>query len=210
MKKDMGGAANAIGLAKLVSDFDLDVDLRLLLCLVENSVSKKSMRPSDIIKSRSGSYVEIGDTDAEGRLILADAISYACENKPDLVIDMATLTGASRVAMGIEVPSFFSNDENLAMKLIELSKEIGDPLWQLPLWENYTSQLYSSHADFKNIGNSMFGGAITAALFLQKFVKNTPWIHIDLMAWTRANKFSSYEGGEAMGIRVLLELIKKI
>ena len=106
MKKDMGGAANCIGLAKLVSDYDLDVDLRLLLCLVENSISKKSIRPSDIIKSREGSFIEIGDTDAEGRLILADAISYAIENKPDLIIDMATLTGASRVAMGIEVPSF--------------------------------------------------------------------------------------------------------
>ena len=208
MKKDMGGAANCIGLAKLVSDYDLDVDLRLLLCLVENSISKKSIRPSDIIKSREGSFIEIGDTDAEGRLILADAISYAIENKPDLIIDMATLTGASRVAMGIEVPSFFCNDDDLAMKLIDLSQKTGDPLWQLPLWENYSSQLSSAHADFKNIGNSMFGGAITAALFLQKFVKDIPWIHVDLMAWTRPNKFSSYEGGEAMGIRTLFELIK--
>ena len=208
MKKDMGGAANCIGLAKLVSDYDLDVDLRLLLCLVENSISKKSIRPSDIIKSREGNFIEIGDTDAEGRLILADAISYAIENKPDLIIDMATLTGASRVAMGIEVPSFFCNDDDLAMKLINLSQKTGDPLWQLPLWENYSSQLSSAHADFKNIGNSMFGGAITAALFLQKFVKDIPWIHVDLMAWTRPNKFSSYEGGEAMGIRTLFELIK--
>ena len=210
MKKDMGGAANCIGLAKLVSEYELDVDLRLLLCLVENSVSKKSIRPSDIIKSREGSFVEVVDTDAEGRLILADAISYAIKSKPDLIIDMATLTGASRVAMGTEVPSFFCNDDDLAMKLIDLSQKTGDPLWQLPLWENYSSQLDSAHADFRNIGNSMFGGAITAALFLEKFVKNTPWIHIDLMAWTRANKFSSYEGGEAMGIRTLFELIKKI
>ena len=210
MKKDMGGAANCIGLAKLISDFDLNADVTLLLCLVENSISKKSIRPSDIIKSREGSYVEIGDTDAEGRLILADAISYACEKKADLIIDMATLTGASRVAMGTEVPSFFCNDDDIAMKLIDISQKIGDPLWQLPLWENYSSQLNSAHADFKNIGNSMFGGAITAALFLQKFVKNSAWIHVDLMAWTRANKFSSYEGGEAMGIRALFELIKKI
>ena len=209
MKKDMGGAANCIGLAKLISDFNLDVDLRLLLCLVENSVSKKSIRPSDIIKSRNGSFVEIGDTDAEGRLILADAITYACEKNADLIIDMATLTGASRVAMGIDVPSFFCNDDDLAMKLIDLSQKTGDPLWQLPLWENYSGQLNSAHADFKNIGNSMFGGAITAALFLQKFVKDIPWIHIDLMAWTKANKFCSYEGGEAMGIRALLEFIKR-
>ena len=210
MKKDMGGAANCIGLAKLVSDFDCNVDLTLLLCLVENSISKKSIRPSDIIKSREGSYVEIGDTDAEGRLILADAISYACEKKPDLIIDLATLTGASRVAMGTEIPSFFCNDDNLAMKLIDASKKTGDPLWQLPLWENYSNQLSSAHADFKNIGNNMFGGAITAALFLEKFVKDIPWIHVDLMSWTRANKFSSYEGGEAMGIRAILELIKEL
>ena len=210
MKKDMGGAANCIGLAKLISDFNFDIDVRLLLCLVENSISKKSMRPSDIIRSRQGSFVEIGDTDAEGRLILADAITYACENKPDLIIDMATLTGASRVAMGTEVPSFFCNNDRIAMELIDSSKKTGDPLWQLPLWENYSSQLKSVHADFKNIGNSMFGGAITAALFLEKFVeKNIPWIHIDLMAWTRANKFHSYEGGEAMGIRALLDFIKK-
>ena len=208
MKKDMGGAANCIGLAKLVSDVGIQVDLHLLLCLVENSISKKSMRPSDIVKSREGSFVEIGDTDAEGRLILADAITYASESKPDLIVDMATLTGASRVAMGIEVPSFFCNDDDLAMKLIDSSKRTGDPLWQLPLWDNYSNQLNSEHADFKNIGNSVFGGAITAALFLQKFVKNTPWIHIDLMAWTRANKYSSYEGGEAMGIRALLDFFK--
>ena len=137
----------------------------------ENSISKKSMRPSDIIRSRNGSFVEIGDTDAEGRLILADAITYACENKPDLIIDMATLTGASRVAMGTEVPSFFCNNDSMAMELIDSSIKTGDPLWQLPLWENYSSQLKSAHADFKNIGNSMFGGAITAALFLEKFVE---------------------------------------
>ena len=208
MKKDMGGAANCIGLTKLLIHEYTNVDLKLLLCLVENSVSSKSMRPSDIVKSREGSFVEIGDTDAEGRLILADAITYASESKPDLIVDMATLTGASRVAMGIEVPSFFCNDDDLAMKLIDSSKRTGDPLWQLPLWDNYSNQLNSEHADFKNIGNSVFGGAITAALFLQKFVKNTPWIHIDLMAWTRANKYSSYEGGEAMGIRALLDFFK--
>ncbi len=209
MKKDMGGAANCIGLAKLVSDVGIQMNLHLLLCLVENSISKKSMRPSDIVKSREGSFVEIGDTDAEGRLILADAITYASESKPDLIVDMATLTGASRVAMGLEVPSFFCNDDDLAMKLIDSSKKTGDPLWQLPLWDNYSNQLNSEHADFKNIGNSVFGGAITAALFLQKFVKNTPWIHIDLMAWTRANKYTSYEGGEAMGIRALLDFFKR-
>ncbi len=208
MKKDMGGAANCIGLAKLISDYGVDVDVSLLLCLVENSISKKSFRPSDIFKSRNGSFVEIGDTDAEGRLILADAISYASEKKPDLIIDMATLTGASRVAMGLEVPSFFCNYDDLAMNLIDSSKITGDPLWQLPLWYNYANQLKSNHADFRNIGNSMFGGAITAALFLEKFVqRDIPWIHVDLMAWTKNNY---YEGGEAMGIRALLNLIKKI
>jgi len=210
MKKDMGGAANSIGLAKLISSHKLDIDVNLMLCLVENSVSSNSIRPSDIFKSRDGRFVEIGDTDAEGRLILADAITYACESKPDLIIDMATLTGASRVALGIEVPSFFCNDDDLSMKLIDSSQEVGDPLWQLPLWENYSTQLISNHADVKNIGNSVFGGAITAALFLEKFIKyNIPWIHVDLMAWSKPNRLSSYEGGEAMGIRALMQLIKK-
>lgn len=210
MKKDMGGAANSIGLAKLISSHKLEIDVNLMLCLVENSVSSNSIRPSDIFKSRDGRYVEIGDTDAEGRLILADAITYACELKPDLIIDMATLTGASRVALGIEVPSFFCNDDDLSMELIDASQEVGDPLWQLPLWENYSNQLISNHADIKNIGNSFFGGAITAALFLKEFVKyNIPWIHVDLMAWSKPNRLSSYEGGEAMGIRALMQLIEK-
>ncbi len=210
MKKDMGGAANCIGLANLIQTSKIDVNITLLLPLVENSVSRDSFRPSDIFKSRDGRFVEIGDTDAEGRLILADAISYACESKPDMIIDMATLTGASRVALGIEVPSFFCNNDQLSMELIEASQETGDPIWQLPLWENYLDQLNSNHADVKNIGNSIFGGAITAALFLKEFVKNQiPWVHVDLMAWSKPNKFSSYEGGEAMGIRALKKLIEK-
>ncbi|MBS91461.1 MAG: leucyl aminopeptidase [Rickettsiales bacterium] len=210
MKKDMGGAANAIGLANLIKSSKVDVQITLLLSLVENSVSRDSFRPSDIYKSRDGRFIEIGDTDAEGRLILADALTYACESKPDIIIDMATLTGASKVALGIEVPSFFCNDDQLSMELIKASQETGDPLWQLPLWENYLSHLKSNHADIKNIGNTAFGGAITAALFLNAFVKNKiPWIHIDLMAWSRPNKFSSYEGGEAMGIRALCRLVEK-
>ncbi len=210
MKKDMGGAANCIGLCGLIKSSGINVDITLLLCLVENSVSRDSFRPSDIFKSRDGRFVEIGDTDAEGRLILADALTYASESKPDIIIDMATLTGASRVALGIEVPSFFCNNDELSMQLIKASQETGDPIWQLPLWENYSSQLTSNHADIKNIGNSVFGGAITAALFLKEFVKKEiPWIHIDLMAWSRPNKFSSYEGGEAMGIRALKRLIEK-
>ena len=210
MKKDMGGAANSIGLAKLININETDVDLRLFLCLVENSISQNSIRPSDIYKSRDGKYVEVGDTDAEGRLILADALTYASEQKPDLIINLATLTGASRVALGTDVPSFFSNDDSLAMELIDASQEVGDPLWQLPLWDGYKFQLSSTHADIKNIGNSMFGGAITAALFLSSFVKSSiPWIHVDLMAWSKSNKFSNYDGGEAMGIRAISNLIKK-
>ena len=210
MKKDMGGAANCIGLAKLIDSNNLNIDIRLLLCLVENSVSRESIRPSDIFKSRSGKYVEISDTDAEGRLIMADALTYASESGADLIIDMATLTGASRVALGTDVPSFFCNDDNLSNELLEASRDVGDPIWQLPLWENYENQLESNHADIKNIGNSGLGGAITAALFLRKFIKrNIPWIHVDLMAWSKPNKLSKYNGGEAMGIRALYTLIKK-
>ena len=208
MKKDMGGAANCIGLAKMLVQKKIDINLKLLLPLVENSLSSKAMRPSDIIRSRKGLYIEIGDTDAEGRLILADALTYACESKPDLIIDMATLTGASRVALGTDVPSFFSNNDFIAEKLIKFSKICGDPLWRLPLWQNYLVQLKSNHADLNNIGNS-FGGAITAALFLEKFVeKNIPWVHIDLMAWSLNKNLTSYIGGEAMGIRSLLRLIE--
>ena len=209
MKKDMGGAANCIGLSRMLIKQKIEINLRLLLPIVENSLSSKAFRPSDIIKSRSGIFVEIGDTDAEGRLILGDALSYASEKKTDLIIDMATLTGASRVALGTDVPSFFSNKKEISKKLIEFSEITGDPLWELPLWKNYESQLESHHADIKNIGNSSFGGAITAALFLQKFVtSDIPWIHIDLMAWNLNSKISSYYGGEAMGIRALFKLIE--
>ena len=211
MKKDMGGAANCIGLAKMITEKKLDINLRLLLPIVENSLSGRAMRPSDIIKSRKGLYIEIGDTDAEGRLILADALFYASEKKPDLIIDMATLTGASRVALGTDVPSFFTNHEKIAENLIKFSKLCGDPLWQLPLWRNYTNQLHSNHADTNNIGSSNFGGAITAALFLEKFVKKEiPWIHIDLMSWSLNKNLTSYVGGEVMGIRSLFHLIKDI
>ena len=209
MKKDMGGAANCIGLSRMLIEKKIEINLRLLLPIVENSLSGKAFRPSDIIKSRRGTFVEIGDTDAEGRLILADALSYASEKNTDLIIDMATLTGASRVALGTDVPSFFSNQKVISKKLIEFSEITGDPLWELPLWKNYESQLESYHADIKNVGNSGFGGAITAALFLQKFVTNDiPWIHIDLMAWNLNSKISSYYGGEAMGIRALFKLIE--
>ena len=208
MKKDMGGAANAIGLAKLLSKKKLNAEVNLLLCLVENSVSDNAMRPSDIYKSRSGEYIEVSDTDAEGRLIMADALTYASEKNPELIIDLATLTGASRVAMGLEVPSFFSNNITLSNLLNKASTETGDPLWQLPLWQNYNNQILSNHADYKNIGSSSFGGAITAALFLEKFIKKEiPWIHIDLMGWTKPNKYSRYEGGEAMGIIALSKMI---
>ena len=211
MKKDMGGAANCIGLSKLIIKEEINLDLTLLLCLVENSISSKSMRPSDIVKSRKGIFVEIKDTDAEGRLILADALSYASESKPDLIIDLATLTGASRVALGQEVPSFFCNDKLLSQKLINSSEAVGDPLWELPLWKNYSSLLKSQHADLSNISTGPFGGAITAALFLEEFVsKNIPWIHLDMMAWTNGSSFCSYQGGEAMGIRALRHFIKEI
>ena len=211
MKKDMGGAANCIGLSKLLIHEDTNVDLKLLLCLVENSVSSKSMRPSDIVKSRKGTFVEIKDTDAEGRLIMADALAYACEFNPDLIIDLATLTGASKSCFGTRGTKFFCNDKFISQKLIKSSEAVGDPLWELPLWKNYTSLLKSQHADISNISSGPFGGAITAALFLEEFVsKNIPWIHIDMMAWTNGNSFCSYQGGEAMGIRALSHFLKEI
>lgn len=211
MKKDMGGAANCIGLAKLLLQKNLNIELNLLLCLVENSVSEKSMRPSDIVRAKNKMFVEIKDTDAEGRLILADALTFASSFRPDLIIDLATLTGASRVALGTDVPSFFCNNKLLSKQIMQASEFVGDPVWELPLWKNYLSSLRSQHADICNLGNGPFGGAITAALFLEKFVgKNIPWIHVDMMAWANGNTFSPYQGGEAMAIRALSFLIEKI
>ncbi|MEL6139108.1 MAG: leucyl aminopeptidase family protein [Cyanobacteria bacterium J06628_6] len=209
MKKDMGGAAQTIGLAQLIMQMQLPVRLRLMVGAVENSVSSNATRPLDVIPSRKGITVEIGNTDAEGRLVLADALWEAASESPQLLIDCATLTGAARVAVGTELPAVFCNDDATAQALIEAGGRVDDPVWQLPLYEPYRGMLDSSVADLNNISNAPYGGAITAALFLQTFTQpNTPWIHVDLMAYNLRSLPGRPEGGDAMGMRALFELIR--
>jgi leucyl aminopeptidase len=211
MKKDMAGAAHVLGLARLIMTLKLPIQLRVLIPAVENAIGGNAMRPLDIIRTKKGLTVEIGNTDAEGRLILADALYEACLEEPDMIIDFATLTGAARMAMGTEVPAFFCNQDNLAHAVIQAAQETQDPLWQLPLYQPYKKQLKSTIADLSSTGKSSYGGAITAALFLEHFVKSTvPWVHLDLMAWNLSSTPGRPEGGEAMGIRAIYHLIKKI
>ncbi|MGC1306932.1 MAG: leucyl aminopeptidase family protein [Phormidesmis sp.] len=209
MKKDMGGAAQVLGLAKMIMQLHLPVRLRVLVPAVENSIAGNSTRPSDVLTSRQGTTVEIGNTDAEGRLVLADALSEASRESPDILIDCATLTGAARVAVGAEIAALFCNDEETAQALIAAGIQQDDPLWQLPLHEPYRSMLESKVADLNNISNTAYGGAITAALFLQAFVGNqTPWIHIDFMAYNTRPRPGRPEGGDAMGMRSLFAMLQ--
>lgn len=209
MKKDMGGAACVLALAAAVVDAGLPVSLRVLLPIVENSVSGNAMRPLDIVTSRKGISVEIGNTDAEGRLILCDALADADAERPDLLIDCATLTGAARVALGTDIPAFFTNDEQLALDLSAHAAAESDPLWRLPLWKAYRKQLDSKFADISNDPDGAFGGAITAALYLQEFISKTPsWLHVDMMAWNVSSRPGRPPGGEAMAVRALFALLK--
>jgi leucyl aminopeptidase len=210
MKKDMGGAASVLALARTIVETGLPVQLRVLLPIVENAISGNAMRPMDIVPTRKGITVEIGNTDAEGRLILCDALTEADDERPDLLIDCATLTGAARVALGTEVPAFFTPDDRLAHQLMASSAATTDPLWRLPLWKNYRGQLDTGNADLSNDPDSSYGGAITAALYLQEFVSKTPsWLHVDMMAWNLSSKPGRPQGGEAMAIRALYALIKE-
>jgi leucyl aminopeptidase len=210
MKKDMGGAAQVLGLAQFIMALKVPVCLRVLIPAVENSIAGNAMRPLDILTSRKGVTVEVGNTDAEGRLVLADALWEACSEDPQLLIDCATLTGAARIAVGSELPAFFCNDEAMAEALQQAGTAVDDPLWQLPLYQPYRTMLDSPIADLNNISNSSYGGAITAALFLQEFVKpGVPWIHLDFMAYNLRSLPGRPEGGEAMGMRALLELIRQ-
>lgn len=208
MKKDMGGAAHVLGLAHMVMALDLPVRLRVLIPAVENSVSGGAYRPSDVIASRKGLTIEIGNTDAEGRLVLADALALASEEEPDLLIDFATLTGAARSALGPEVPPFFTDGDELAASLEAAAKTQHDPLWRLPLWAPYDEKLKSKIADIRNDGGP-FAGAITAALFLRRFVE-TPerWIHFDVYAWNPDQKPGRPVGAEAMGLRATFQMIR--
>jgi leucyl aminopeptidase len=210
MKKDMGGAAALLALAKTIIDTKLNVELRVLLPIVENAVAGNAMRPLDIVPTRKGITVEIGNTDAEGRLILCDALYEADSEKPDLIIDCATLTGAARVALGADVPAFFTPDDALATSLQKHSNAQYDPLWRLPLHKAYRGMLDCSSADLSNDPDSSYGGAITAALYLQEFVTNTSaWIHVDMMAWNLNTRPGRPQGGEAMAIRALYGLLKE-
>ena len=208
MKKDMGGAAHALGLAHMVMAAKLDVRLRVLIPAVENSVSSDAMRPLDVVRTRKGLTVEIGNTDAEGRVILADALAEASRERPALIVDFATLTGAARVALGTELPALFCNDESVSEALLAAGKTVADPLWRLPLWAPYGRQIEGKTADLTNAPEGGFAGAITAALFLERFVEaSIPWAHLDLMAWNTSSSPGRPEGGEAMGMRALFALL---
>ena len=207
MKKDMGGAATALALAHMVMSRKLKVRLRVLIPAVENSISGAAFRPRDVYASRKGITVEIGNTDAEGRLILADALTLADEDKPELIADFATLTGAARVALGPEVPPFFTDDDELAAALMRHAAGQNDPLWRLPLWRPYEAMLESKVADINNVGSGGQAGAITAALFMRRFVTAKSWVHFDVFAWTPAAKPGRAEGGECQAARALYALL---
>jgi leucyl aminopeptidase len=210
MKKDMGGAACVLAVAGMVMGAKLNLRLRLLIPAVENSISGKAMRPGDVFTSRKGLTVEIGNTDAEGRLILADALTDADAQAPDLLLDVATLTGAARVATGMELPPFFTDDGKLADDLMRLGIAVQDPLWRLPLWRGYEDTLTSRVADLNNNPNYNYAGAITAALFLGRFVvKTKSWTHLDIPAWIDRAKPGRPIGGEANGARAIFALLKE-
>lgn len=208
MKKDMGGAAHALGLAQLILAQRLPVRLRVLIPAAENMVSDRCYRPGDVISTRKGTFVEITNTDAEGRLLLIDALSEAAAEKPDLLIDFATLTGAARTALGPDIPVYFTESDLLAEALNFYAVKEQDPLWRLPLYQPYKEYLKSSVAELVNSSNSPYAGAITAALFIQSFVNFSSWIHIDLMAWNLVDRPGRPQGGEAMAIRALYALIQ--
>jgi leucyl aminopeptidase len=210
MKKDMGGAACVLGLAHMIMDAGLPVRLRVLVPAVENAISATAYRPGDVLRTRKGLTVEVGNTDAEGRLILADALADADLEKPDLLIDIATLTGAARIALGTDLPALFCNDDPLAAAIADATTAAGDfdPMWRMPLFRPYRRHLDSPIADIHSVDNVGKGGAITAALFLQEFVSpGVPWVHIDTMAWNMSGSPGRPAGGEAFGIRALFRTL---
>jgi leucyl aminopeptidase len=209
MKKDMGGAASALALAQMIMGAGLPVRLRVVLPIVENAISANAFRPGDIYPSRKGISVEIGNTDAEGRLILADALALADEESPDLLFDFATLTGAARVALGPDLPPFYTADEALAAEIMRFGAASQDPVWRMPLWGPYDKMLDSKTADVANVGGSPFAGSITAALFLRRFVeKATSWVHFDIFNWAPKAQPGRPEGGEIQAARLLYDLLE--
>ncbi|SFD09218.1 leucyl aminopeptidase [Bosea sp. CRIB-10] len=210
MKKDMGGAAAAIAAARMIMQAKLKVRLRLLVPAVENAVSGSSFRPGDVLQSRKGLTVEIGNTDAEGRLILADALALADEEAPELLIDFATLTGAARVALGPDLPPFYSHDDGLAAEIARLSAVVNDPVWRMPLWPPYDGMLESKIADLNNVSGGAFAGSVTAALFLNRFVeKSRSYAHFDIYSWNPSTKPGRPEGGECQAARLTYALAKQ-
>jgi leucyl aminopeptidase len=209
MKKDMGGAANMLGLAQLIMQAKLPIRLRVLIPIVENSISDEAFRPGDVFKSRKGLTVEIGNTDAEGRLILADALALADEESPELLIDFATLTGAARVALGPDLPPIYTDDTALAASLVAHSMKVNDPLWQLPLWRPYYQMIETPIADLNNNGQGGFAGSITAALFLRRFVeKAKAYAHVDIYAWVPTAKPGRPKGGESQAMRAVFSYLQ--
>ena len=210
MKKDMGGAACVLALSQLIMRAQLPVRLRVIIPAVENSVAGNAFRPSDVLNTRAGLHVEVGNTDAEGRLILCDGLALADTDAPELLIDMATLTGAARVALGPEVPAMFTRDQTLARELTDIGMKECDPLWQLPLWSGYDDELNSKVADLNNVSSSSFSGSIIAALFLQRFVsKAKQWVHFDLYAWNAKDRPGRPVGAEAQCVRSLFAYLQK-
>lgn len=209
MKKDMGGAAHVLGLAAIIMANKLAVNLRVLVPAVENAVSGNAFRPGDVLTTRKGMTVEVDNTDAEGRLVLCDALDEASSEQPDIILDFATLTGACRVALGTELPGFFCNQQAVANDLLQSGLKTQDPVWQLPLHKPYRELLKSDVADIANCATSPFGGAITAALYLQEFIQHdTPWVHFDVMAWNNRKLPGRPTGGEAMGVRAVYDYLK--
>jgi leucyl aminopeptidase len=209
MKKDMGGAAHAIALSRLIMQRKLPVRLHMVVPTVENAISGNAYRPGDVVRTRKGLTVEIGNTDAEGRVILCDALAYAAEGKPMTIVDFATLTGAARVALGPELPVLFANDEKLAAKLLAHAQALDDPMWRLPLWRNYRRFFDTDIADINNSGRGGFAGSIVAALFLDYFVPDDiPWAHFDVYAWNDASRPGRPIGGEAQGLRAVLAALE--
>ncbi len=210
MKKDMGGAAHAIGLAQLVMAQQLPVNLQLLIPAVENAIGPNAYRPGEVIATRQGISVEIDNTDAEGRIVLCDALTYACESNPALIIDFATLTGAARIALGPDLPALFCNDEALATEYLSAGERERDPLWRMPLWRPYLTYLKSTIADLANSGASRMAGSVTAALYLERFItEGQRWSHVDVYSWNDSDRPGKPAGGEAQGLRAAFALVQK-
>jgi leucyl aminopeptidase len=210
MKKDMGGAATALALGAMIMRAKLPVRLRVLLAIAENSISGNAFRPGDVLQSRAGITVEIGNTDAEGRLVLADALALACEDKPDLVASFATLTGAARVALGPDLPPLYATDTRLAADIVEAGMRVDDPVWHMPFWAPYDKLLASKIADVNHISSGSFAGSVTAALFLKRFVKDAgSYSHFDIYGWVPKAKPGRPEGGEPQAARAMFELLSQ-